>query len=285
MTEGSDERPPRPTRSQRKFTRDYSDEDELPEGSVSWKKFGIVFGSISGISAVCLFVILSMGLVIGATLGTGIGGFVADFENVSYNNGNAEIYPILDAQAACDNAPHLGATLEGPSTLRGDVQFYKDLPLPTAITPGDDEFETGTIARIAIVSNAPVGGIDVQDLDLRLSALVADEAQLGDTFIREFGPNQYDAGTGNDSFAPFGNAVLEPNSSTDPERVPEYGIDAELFNLKNGTAAAHQVSFQSISLQDVDLAVFIDKKSNFSNPTERIVEPNNRTCESLVEAT
>jgi len=279
MTGGSDERPPRPSRAQREFTRDYSDEDELPEGSVSWKLFGIVFGSVSSLFAISFFVILSVGLVFGATLGAGIGGFVASFENVTYNQGDAAIYPILDGQAACDHAPHLGATLNGSSTLRGDVQFYKDLPLPSG---SGEEFDTGTIARIAIIADAPSGGINVQDLDLRLSALSADRAEFGSTVVREFGPNAYGTND-NESFAPFGNAELDPDASTDPNRVPEYGIDAELFNLDNGTAAAHQVSFQSISLETVNLAVFIDDKSNFTNPTVRVVEPNNRTCDSLVK--
>ena len=224
---------------------------------------------------------MSVGMVAGAIVGPGMGGFVAEFGSVSYSQGNAEIYPTLADHAACDNAPQLEVSLKGETTLNGNVTFYKDLPLPS-------EFDSATgmsdaMARISIRGSTPTDGATVDNLGLRLTALEAEEINLGGTNLREYGPNSYDDGSPNASFAPPGNGSLDPTAA--PERVPEFGLDASFFNLPDGgTGAAHHVSLGSITLSDVNLYVLIDDKSDFANPVENVVQPTERDCEALVAA-
>jgi hypothetical protein len=266
---------PRPRRSLRPKPDD--DSYELPEGHVSRKRFSAVFGVATTLVVIAGVSFFGVGMVLGASLGPGLGGFVAQFDNVSYTAGDADIYPVLGAHAACTDAPQLEANLVGTTLLDGDVKFYKDLPLP-------DDFASNRIARVSIVANSGGSPTEVTDLNLRLTALSANKLELGNTVIREFGPSSYeDTGDSNDSFAPPGNGSLD---RTDPaENVPEFGIDAETFVLPNGgIAAAHQVSLDSINLQNLDLYVAIDEKSDFSNPVERVVEPTNRTCNDLADA-
>ncbi len=266
-------------RPQRRLRPDPDDENyELPPGSVSRKRFAAVFGAASTVVVIAGVSFFSIGMVLGASLGPGLGGFVAQFDNVSYTQNKADIYPVVAPHPACENAPQLEANLEGKTYLNGNVTFYKDMPLP-------DSFGPNQIARISIVADSGTSRIEVTDLNLRLTALNAENISLGNTTLREFGPNQYeDTGDPNESFAPVGNASLNPNS--DASRVPEYGIDAETFVLPDGgVAAANQVTLDSISLRNLDLFVVIDNESDLSNPAPRVVEPNNRTCSSLAKST
>jgi hypothetical protein len=252
-------------------------DEKLPPGKVSRKRFAVVFGTASAIMVISLSTFLGVSMVAGAMLGPGMGGFVAEFGEITYNEGDAEIYPVLAAHSACDNAPQLEASLKGQTRLDGNVTFYKDLPLPSS------DFAPNQMARVGINAQAPPSGISVQDLDLRLTALKAEEINLGTTEVREFGSGTqygYNDGTQNASFAPSGSGSL--NTSDDSSLVPEFGLDAGLFTLPGGgTAAAHQISFGNIELNTVDLYVAIDEKSDFSNPIERVVEPDNRTCSAL----
>ena len=275
-TDGGKSPIPRPQRRLRPKKDD--DSYEHPPGSVSRRRFAAVFGVASTLVVVAGVAFFGVGMVLGASLGPGMGGFVAQFDNVSYTQGDADIYPVLGAHAACDNAPQLEVDLGGTTYLDGGVTFYKDLPLP------DSSFSPDQMARISIVANSGGDRTEVTDLNLRLTALAADEIELGQTEIREFGPNQYeDNGDANDSFAPTGDGTLDPTA--DASRVPEFGIDAKTFVLPNGgAAAAHQVSLGSISLQNVDLFVAIDERSDLASPAPRVVEPDNRTCDSLANA-
>jgi hypothetical protein len=279
-TDSADEKAETPSipRPQRRLRPDPDDENyEHPPGSVSRKRFAAVFGAASTVVVLAGVSFFSIGMVLGASLGPGLGGFVADFDNVSYTQDKADIYPVVAPHPACEDAPQLEADLEGKTYLKGDVTFYKDMPLP-------DSFGPNRIARISIVADSGTSRIEVTDLNLRLTALNAENISLGNTTLREFGPNQYDTGDANDSFAPVGNASLNPNS--DASRVPEYGIDAETFVLPDGgVAAAHQVTLGSINLRNLDLFVAISDEDNLSNPAPRVVEPNNRTCSSLAEST
>lgn len=277
MAEGERDKPPipRPGTSLRPEQED--DEDEPVPGAVSRRRFGTAMGVASAVFVFTVISFIGVGTVVGATVGPGIGGFVANFDDISYTDGEAEIYPVLDEHPACDGAPQIAATLTGDTTLEGDVEFYKDLPLP-------DVFEDEQIARFSIVAEAPDGGIEATDLSLRLTALAAEEIELGDTNIREFGPDDYEVdGDENDSFAPYQEANLDLDEDPDPEVVPEFGIDSDLFIVEDGTAAAHHVSLGSIDLVSLNLFIAIDDRNNFDNPVERVVEPEDRDCESLAE--
>ena len=264
-------------RPETRLRPEQDEDDEHPPGSVSRKRFAAAFGVASSLVVIAGVTFFGVGMVLGASIGPGIGGFVAQFDNVSYTQGKADIYPVVAAHPACEDAPQLEANLDGKTYLNGGVTFYKDMPLP-------DSFAANEIARISIVADSGASPTEVTDLNLRLTALNADRLKLGNTTLREFGPNQYDTGDANDSFAPTGNASLDPTSPA--SEVPEYGIDAETFVLPDGgVAAAHQVTLGSISLRNLDLFVAIDNESNLSRPAPRVVEPDNRTCAALANST
>lgn len=262
----------------------HDEDEEHPQGSVSRKRFAAVFTVASTTLVISAITFFGIGMVLGASLGPGMGGFVAQFDNVSYTEGDANIYPVLGSHPACADAPQLEANLAGTTYLMGNVTFYKDMPLP------DSSFAPEQMARISIVANSGGDRIAVEDLNLRLSALNSDRLNFDRTVVREFGPNQYENQTSpgpSDSLVPEEKiGSLNPDTAPNSTVVPEYGIDAESFILPDGgTAAAHQVLLGSISLQNLDLFVAIDDKSDFSNPVERVVQPDNRTCESLAKST
>ena len=260
----------------------------------SRRRFKAVLSVATAMATVAIITFFSIGMV-GASLGVGIGGFVANFGEVNATEG-AEIFPVVGQQPACADAPQLQASLKGTANLSGGVEFFKDMPLPTGVFSDDD------FARISIKGQDRNGKpIQVSELDLRLSALETDRLSLNGTEITEFGPGDYgdadgpgaqgsyvdttdDAVGGIDTEGPSaafddGRSALDPatgNSST-----PEFGIDASGFSIVNGTAAAHFVSFGGISLNDVNIAVQILNKTETG---DRTVEPGNRTCDALAEA-
>jgi hypothetical protein len=265
-------------RPQRRLRPDPSDDNYTPRGSVSQSRFALVFGAASTVAVVAVVSFFSVGMVLGASLGPGIGGFIAEFDNITYTQGEAEIYPVIGTEPSCEKAPQVEADLAGKTLLDGMVMFYKDLPLP------DSSYSNDQIARISIVASSGSQPTEVNDLNLRLTSLSANKIELGDTELREFGPGDYEtAASDNDSFAPPGNGSLDPS---DPAlNVPEFGINASTFVLPSGgIAAAHQISFGDIDLNEVNLYVSIKDKSKLTRPVERVVEPNNRTCSALASA-
>ncbi len=259
------------------------------EGEVDKRRFAGIMGVAGTVAMIALISFFSIGMV-GAALGVGIGGFVANFEQVTYNDStatstptpNAQIYPVLGAQAACDSAPQLEASLTGKANISGGVEFFKDLPLPGS---GGDGFDSTSFARISIIGSAPDSNpITIDNHDLRLTALESPELKLADANIREFGPGDYDNGTTpKASYAPSGQGTVGSNAGGTTSNTPEFGINASSFVLpQGGTAAAHQVSFQSISLTNLDLAVnIINNSSPATGPTPRVVDPGQRTCGAL----
>jgi len=267
--------------------------EDLPEGKIDEKRFAAMMGITSTLAVVSLIAFFSIGMV-GAALGVGIGGFVANFDSVNASDGG-EVFPVLGVQAACEQAPQVQAKLDGTTEIDGQVEFFKDLPLPS------NNFNSTDFARLTIIGQSGTDPIKVTGLNLRLSALKATTLTLDDAEIKEFGPSKYEvskadyAGAGSwiettdsytdgiDSDGPEvfeGQRVMDP--STGNTTTPEFGIDAAGgFNIDNGTAAAHQVSFDGISIKDVNLAVQILNKSE--TDTGRLVEPNNRTCQSLAD--
>lgn len=263
------------------------------EGEVDRRRLAGILGAATTAVMLLLIVTLSLGMV-GAAMGVGMGGFVANFGNVSAPQGGV-IYPTIGEQAACSNAPQLEASLDGDATITNYVEFYKDLPIPSDLSLTDQEN-----VRITILSNlTDTSNVTANDLDLRLTALEAENVELGSgsgpkSVITEFGPDEYNYNNtsgdrqANASYAPTGAgaAALNGSSSTN---TPEFGINASGgFSLKNGSAATHQVAFQQINLPQVDIAVnFVNNTYNGSNSSgvaSRVVEGDNRTCQALAEA-
>jgi hypothetical protein len=264
------------------------------EGEVDKRRFAGIMGVAGTVAMIALISFFSIGMV-GAALGVGIGGFVANFEQVTYNNNtvqaaspgdnaDAQIYPVLGAQAACGNAPQLEASLAGQANISGGVEFFKDLPLPSSVG-----FSTNEFARVSIIGASPSGqNITIKDLDLRLTALETPELALSGAEIKEFGPNSYNNGNDSafDSYAPSGSGDVTGSGSV--ANTPEFGIEANSFVLPDGgTAATHQVSFQQISLTNLDLAVNIIDNSTYTasdtGPVPRVVDPTSRDCGSLAD--
>ena len=263
------------------------------EGEVDRRRLAGVLGAATTMMMLLLIVAFSLGLV-GAAMGVGMGGFVANFGSVNADGG--VIYPVVGTQAACDNAPQLEASLNGEAVVDDYVEFYKDLPVPGAIA-GEVNQEA---VRITILSNLSNQNVTAYDLDLRLTALEAEDLVLGDNqsttpkaVITEFGPNNYSQANpnedANDSYVDPGTGQQALDSSSGIGTTPEFGINASTgFALKNGTAAAHQVAFNQISVPQVDVAVnFINGSYNSSvnsGPALRVVNPSNRTCSALANA-
>ena len=250
------------------------------EGEVDKRRFAAIMGAAGTATTIALITFFSIGMV-GAALGVGIGGFVANFDNVSYDatasgqpgDAGAEIYPVLGSQPACENAPQIQASLTGNSYLYGGVEFFKDLPLPS-------DFSNADFARISIVASAPDSGIQVNDLNLRLSALETAQLNLSNADI---GENAY--GTGN--LTDLGNAGDAYSNTSQGASGSEFGIQADSFNLPSGgSAAAHQVSFESISLQDLDLFVQIlnDTQTEENGTPDRYISASGeRNCDALAQ--
>ena len=260
-------------------------------GKTSRRRLSAVMGVASTLLLIALIMFFSVGMV-GAALGVGIGGFVANFDKVNATDG-AEIFPVLGQQPACENAPQLQASINGTAKLSGSVEFFKDLPLP------DSGFDNDDFARIMIVGQDNGTPIQVSDLDLRLSSLETETLGLRGADIREYSPDDYsdeggpgaegsfidttdDRTGGIDTEGPSvafddGRDALDP--STGNSSTPEFGIDApDGFLIENGSAAAHFVSFGGISLSDLNLAVQI---LNETDTDDRVLSTGERNCESL----
>jgi hypothetical protein len=140
------------------------------EGEVNKRRLAGILGAATTAMMAMLIVVFSLGMV-GAAVGVGIGGFVADFGQVNATDTDgATIYPVLAEQPACESAPQLNADINGEVQIGEYVEFRKDLPLPSSA------FTNGQIARITIVSDVdPIGPgnntISADNLDLRLTAL------------------------------------------------------------------------------------------------------------------
>jgi len=272
------------------------------DGEVDRRRLAGIMGAATTAAMVLLIVTFSLGMV-GAALGVGIGGFVANFDNVK-TNGSASIYPVLGEQAACESAPQLEANLGGTANITSTsdsqpaVEFFKDLPLPGVFTGpnGNQEF-----ARITIAGNNASGeAIQANNLALRLTALEAGVLALGDkaddsitqrASIAEFSSN---GDNPVNSYADNGTNVSDPsgypidsdariNDSSFTDKT-EFGISAKGFAIEDGTAAAHQVTFDGINIQSVNLAVQILNESNGGQ--NAVVDPDTPSdgdCDSLVK--
>jgi hypothetical protein len=286
------------------------------EGEVDNRRLAGIMGVATTAGMALLIVTFSLGMV-GAALGVGLGGFVANFDNVSTDSG-ASIAPVIGEQAACDNAPQLAAVLSSASITDASgndraVEFMKDIPLPSiaGLNSGNN------FTRITIASSEVP---KVTGLALRLSALSAETAVLKNGNIAEIGPdgNQSDGG-GYDGTGEFGGGGASDsyqgvtqnpgdtalnglegsdglnNSSNVDNFDTEFGISAQEFTIDNGTAAAHQVAFDNIQLADLNLFVQVLNASELENPTdvgmsERApglvadpISPGDRGCASLSE--
>ena len=269
------------------------------DGEVDRRRLAGIMGAATTAAMVLLIVTFSLGMV-GAALGVGIGGFVANFDNVK-TSGNASIYPVLGEQAACESAPQLEANLGGTAEITSTdssqpaVEFFKDLPLPSPISDGDQ------FARITIAGNNDTNDpIEASNLALRLTALEAGVLALGNATdydidqrasIAEFSSNGDTAET---AYADNGTDVSDPsgypidsdariNDSSFTDKT-EFGISAKGFAIEDGTAAAHQVTFDGINIQSVNLAVQILNESNGGQ--NAVVDPDTPSdgdCDSLVK--
>lgn len=243
------------------------------------------FWSALSLSTLFLLIVAVMtfsiaGTVAGTVLGGGVGGFVASFGTVNADQGT--IFPVLDEQPACENAPQLLAVLRGETTIHDELEFHKDLPLPGGVDYGGAD-----MVRISIVGDLNDDEVFVRDMDLRMSALIAEKIDLEsddgtNVEISEFGPDTWDEGGG-----------AEDRFSQDrmfgfDDADYEFGISAEgenVFILEGGSAIAHSVSFGEITLPNVDMFLAMGSEDDFEQTSvdPRVVRPEERSCDALVE--
>ncbi|MFW5938728.1 MAG: hypothetical protein ACOCSN_07280, partial [Halanaeroarchaeum sp.] len=285
MTEyGETERPPPPAPGKTKGGR--REEPRLRDtrttrrkierriyGSVDVHRFGATMTAATAFLVVLAMSALTAGTVAGTVFGPGMGGFVAEFGIVDANEGT--IYPVLDEHPACENAPEMEANLRGDVTIDDHLAFHKDLPSPDGF-PAD-------VVRLSIVAANLSQPVDSSDLSLRFTGLRTEHADLGDPGaerfeFREFGPDVWDEGNGStDRFSQDRDFGLD-----DADYELGIGVEGDdAFLLRNGTAAAHHVSFAEISIPDVDLMVAAGDEGEFEGPTgvvERPVNPSERDC-------
>jgi len=259
------------------------------EGEVDRRRLAGVLGAATTAMMTLLIVAFSLGMV-GAALGVGMGGFVASFGNVEANDGGT-IYPVLGEQPACEEAPQLKASLRGEAEISEHVAFYKDLPAPGVLNV--------STVRINIVSNlSDSPNVTANNLDLRLSALAADSLELNssdnnsaDVKISEYreavnGSTDATASYGVDS---NNDPLTLRNESALSDNV-EFGIsiprDGDVI-IENGTSAAHQVAFESITVPGVDLFITMGNESDFTSAPgdtgikDRSVGSTERFCDAL----
>lgn len=265
------------------------------EGEVDRRRLAGVLGAATTVMMLILIVALSLGMV-GAALGVGMGGFVASFGNVQSTDGGT-IYPVLGEQPACEEAPQLKASLRGTAEITEHVAFYKDLPAPGVLNV--------STVRINIVSELDGGAnVTADNLDLRLSALAADELVLdstanssADVKISEY-REAVNGSAGNtaasDSYGVDSNNNPQTlrNASAVSSNV-EFGItipkNSDII-IDNGTSAAHQVAFETISVPGVDLFITMGNESDFTSAPgdtgidDRSVGPAERVCSALANA-
>ncbi|MFW5938727.1 MAG: hypothetical protein ACOCSN_07275 [Halanaeroarchaeum sp.] len=246
-------------------------------GSLRTERFVAAFTMATAFLVVLVAMNATTGAAVGSLLGPGAGGFVTEFGVVQADQGT--IYPVLDEHAACENAPQFEANLRGEVLIDDHLTFHKDLPSPDGF-PAD-------VVRLSIVAANLSQPVDSSDLSLRFTGLRTEHADLGDPGaerfeFREFGPDVWDEGNGStDRFSQDRDFGLD-----DADYELGIGVEGDdAFLLRNGTAAAHHVSFAEISIPDVDLMVAAGDEGEFEGPTgvvERPVNPSERDCQALV---
>jgi len=228
---------------------------------------------VLGAASTLLVLVLIVALLLGAlgALGVGIGGFVATFGSVNAGDGGV-VYPTIAEQDQCPNAPQLMATLDGDVTVDRYFGIQKDVPVPTS------PMDIGA-TRIEIMNEmSGNNSMVVEDLDLRLVALNAQETVLGNGTISEMSPQSYDSnatGTSNSSYSP-------PDHDVTPGEMDsfdtEFGIDASGgFEINDGRALTYQIAFGNVEINSVGLSVDLNAIED-ANTTAT----GEATCEDIV---
>ncbi len=256
------------------------------EGEVDRRRLAGIMGAATTVMMLFLVIALSLGMV-GAALGVGMGGFVASFGNVDVDveGDSGSIYPVLGDQPACDEAPQLMANLQGTAEVTEHVAFFKDLPAPAAV-------DVDTVRINIVADEIDEGDVEIDNLELRLSALSAAQLDIDaedaddDVDISEFTDFGDDNGDAQDSYGVDDGDVQSLNADELSDNV-EFGIaipeDSNVV-IDDGLAAAHQVSFESITLPNVDLFITMDDDGQFEGETgveDRSVAPADRVCSEL----
>ncbi|MFW5929388.1 MAG: hypothetical protein ACOCT0_03095 [Halobacteriota archaeon] len=260
---------------------------EKQTGKTDKRKMAGAMAFASVLLVVLIISVFTAGMV-GAALGVGMGGFVAQFGEVEAN-ATSEIVPTVGQNPACADAPQVTAGVDGTADIWEYVAFHKDLPLPT-----DGNFGNAEMARVSIVSDGidEADAIPIEDLDMSLSALEAEELIMGeggqgDVEVTE---NAYDTSGGSVDNSTTDAAYANTSQGIgDRADSAEFAITGNYMSITNGTAAAHGIEFGQLELPNVDLMVSMGEEGDFNNseemgPTQRVIQPDERTCESLADA-
>jgi hypothetical protein len=237
---------------------------------------------------ILLVILVSSGIMTTAALSVaGVGGFTAEIGQL--NGSGINIHPALGPTAACKSTIDFGESRSGPTStetalpqLRGEIRdakipsgseliFVKDMAIPNLnFAGGVDTF------RIKINQTDPSGSIQLGNASLYLTGLEADgnaltsngEIVIENAQIREFfsggssnNPRFFDAaGSGTQQ-------VIPGDAEAGEFSISGTGQGSAAASIKGATARAHFISFETLSIQNIQLSLDYLDSDTFSPGT------------------
>jgi hypothetical protein len=247
-------------------------DDEI-DRTVSKRRFaGSMASSVVAVS-VLIAMVMSMNLAMGVGIGQ-VGGFVAKFPKLEGETLN--IYPAVSESSACLNNVSSTNTLGRPTSnsdevgipvLKADIKkanitelpvaLVKDIRLPDVIPPID-------VVRINLTQTGDLSGntVNIGDASLHLHSLEAERIILEDgAQIRENYSGNGGSGTSDPIFGPSGNYK---NRGFD---YGEFSITGTNATMVNGTAEAHLLAFDRLTMPNMSLQLEYNPPKPWQNKT------------------
>lgn len=261
--------------------------DEETDRTVSKRRFaGSMASSVVAVS-VLIAMVMSMNLAMGVGIGQ-VGGFVAEFPRLEGQTLN--IYPAVSESSACMNnvsatnpqgRPTAGSGERGIPVLKADIKkanitelpvaLIKDIRLPDVIPPID-------VVRINLTQTGNLNNnfVEIGDASLHLHSLVAERITLEDgAQIRENYSGNGGSGTPHPIFGPSG-----PYKNRDFD-YGEFSITGTNATMVNGTAEAHLLAFDTLTMPNMSLQLEYYDESNINSADPAIQNKTNNNCNGL----
>jgi hypothetical protein len=238
---------------------------------------------------ILLAILVSSGLMSTAALSVaGVGGFTAEIGQL--NGSGINIHPALGPTAACSTSSNIdfGESRSGPSStatalpqLRGEIRdatipsgselvFVKDMAIPNLnFAGGVDTF------RIKINQTDKTSSISLGNASLYLTGLEADGNTLtssGEIVIENAQIREFFSGTSssNPKFFDAGGSgtqrVIPGDAQPGEFSISGTGPGTAAASIQGATARAHFISFETLSIENIQLSLDYLDSSNF-NPS------------------
>jgi hypothetical protein len=244
------------------------------DGYTSVKKLsGALFISFLSLSLVTY---LTLGVGSSAVVVSGAGGFFADIDQIDANG--AFIYPAVSQTANCpsdvttadgrpeDNdlaLPLLRVDLANAEIPNGNsVRFIK-----TIKTPGLSSFTDIDNFSLVVSQDGTPGKTQLKDTTVLVSELEGQNLGLGKTIANESftRPASQNPAPRNEIFGPsvpnyFENNGLDKNMSV----LGEFVIKGETASVTNAEGIAHLVSFESLTIPNLNLTLQYNQKGQYA---------------------